>query len=773
MTGGRAKGVVVRALAVAFGGLVLASAPAAQSETKLGEAHLSGTFEGGYRFVTGDWGSGKWREYRDFSPSFFGTTALLLESQDWRNYLSFDGDYVGNDDQRYGFEVGRWGTGRLRLEYQEFPHFYSTDVRSLYALSGDDRLVLPPGLQASLQAPTGGTAAATRSRILASALSGAPRSAMEWLYRTGRAEGRYKLTDELEARVGYFIQDRDEGDRPLSMGFGTPGGTFVNFAAPIDDQTHQVTGALDWSHGPVSLSLDLLGSWYRNDLESLTVANPLRASDSAPTVAANGDVTSNPTFGRISLSPDNAALQTSLTAAWRVPTEFPMRITGTFSYGHRTQDDAFLPHTLNSRFTSALLGLPRSSLDGNVNTWLANVLVTARPTPKLGLKARYRFYDYDNTTDEFIIPANVENDTVFRTGNERTVFPEYRRQNVDLDASYTFLKPLVLHLGYGWDRWDRSNDREVRNLNEHEIRTHVDYTAARWTMLRLGYEYSARDGSDYRTYAMLARRLDDTEFATAIQTGQSPLLRKYDQADRDRHRVSLLWRITPLEELEIALNGGLARDYYEGGEFGRDEDENWDAGIDASWRPIERLLLRAGYAYEHQYVRQFSRNRGVNGGGFAIDNTFANWESHWRASIHDVTAGLDVVIWKDVLDFTLDYVFERADDRTLSSGFYPNATSNLDQAFDFPEDQTELNQLTTTLRYHVTEYLTLKAAWSWQHLDNANFRTEDLNPYMPLSNWGSTALLPPNPATTNDVFLGDRRGSYSAHVFGMSAELRF
>ena len=47
-------------------------------------------------------------------------------------------------------------------------------------------------------------------------------------------------------------------------------------------------------------------------------------------------------------------------------------------------------------------GLPASSLNGAINTFLSNNVVTTQITPELKSKLSYRYYDYDNNTPEFL-----------------------------------------------------------------------------------------------------------------------------------------------------------------------------------------------------------------------------------------------------------------------------------------------------------------------------------------------------------------------------------
>ncbi len=96
-----------------------------------------------------------------------------------------------------------------------------------------------------------------------------------------------------------------------------------------------------------------------------------------------------------------------------------------------------------------------------------------------------------------------------------------------------------------------------------------------------------------------------------ISQGQSPLLRKLDESDRDRQRVDVMLEFTPLDGLTAALTGSYRMDDYYNSRLGLQSGENWTAGVDLTWAPSERLAVTAGYNYESIMQKQVSRSRPV------------------------------------------------------------------------------------------------------------------------------------------------------------------
>ena len=168
----------------------------------------------------------------------------------------------------------------------------------------------------------------------------------------------------------------------------------------------------------------------------------------------------------------------------------------------------------------------------------------------------------------------------------------YMRQNADLDARWQVARPLAVTLGTGWERWDRSATREVRVSDEFFAKAAVDVTPADWLMIRATYLPSFRRIGEYRTFALAAVNQD----AAPGEPGQSYLLRKFDESDRDRQRVDLMMQITPTETLTITpsasyrfdnhIASGLSHDAsgvgQNGAMLGLQQAVSWSAGMDVT-----------------------------------------------------------------------------------------------------------------------------------------------------------------------------------------------
>ena len=756
------------AVAVALG-LLLGIASLAPAQTDLGNVVLTGEVEVGGRAVIGDlrdWGSSEYEEYREQRPGIFGNGRILLEGKEGKYYFEGSATDIAERDQHYEVASGRYGRYRLELEFDEHPHVLSNAARTLYTNQGGGVLTIPDATQTLI----GGTSAGLATQL--GLATGVP---LRFRVQTGRVGFFYRPLADLELNTGYWVQEK-EGTRPFGMGFGSPGNNFVNVAAPIDERTHEVTGGIQVARDTWSLRLDYTGSFYENDLDTATVDNPLQLADGAFSATATGG-SSAPGRGRTDLAPDNSAHTVSLSGAVTLPVGFPARFAGTLSYGLRFQDDPFVPHTINANIPTggagASLALPASSLDGEVRTLLANLVLTGRPHRDVNLTARYRFYDYNSDIPILIFDAHVVNDRTLVNEDRRNTPMDYSKHNASLDASYRLARPTTLKVGYEWERWDRSDHREVTRTDEHTAKAAVDYKPAAWALLRAGYQFGIRRGSDYNTFAHLTHAVLEELDAEAQAQAQSILLRKFDEADRVRNQADLLAQLSPREDVTLTFTGGYGQTNYDDSTFGLTDDERWSVGTDVGYRPLEWLALSAWYTYENIEFKQQSRwrPRTFTAPIVVTDNPVNDWSSTSEDQVHTAGVGADIILIPDRLDANLSYILEIAKAKTHAVGAAgtTNAAADGGNAVDWPDIKDTLQTFIAALRYHIVKNLTVKAEYRFEHFNLANFKTDGLEPFMANSNVNGSGTVSPS----LDVFLGDRVDDYVAHVIALSLIYRF
>ena len=710
---------------------------------------LRGEIELGGRASQGDDGKGKLLEYRDFDDGIFGRVDVVAEDAEGRFYLRSTALDPGYDDARYAIEAGRYGRYKLTLSWAELPHVYSSSARTLYQRPSPEVFRLPAGVQTRI------AGAASPSTQLATELLAARPVDLGFRWLEGAAGGEYRVDEHVRLFGRYHLRDR-HGSQARAIQFGSPGGTFDVFAGSVDDDTHRVEAGIEYASGPLVLGLEYQGSFYENDLRAFTVDNPLVALDAANAASR----------GRLSADPDNSAHTVSAFGSVALPVSFPARLTGSIAYGLRLQDDAFLPHTINQAIASPTLGA--SGLDGMVHTLLANVTGTARPHPRVSLRARYRVYRFDDATDPLRFPNWVRNDDAARTDAFRSVRSRYTRQNGTISGDVRILPALKARLAYVVEAWHRSDDRQVQDLVEHGPTLDLVWNAHPRATFEAAYRFEDRVGDRYRTLAFFASKLDEADFTALRSSGiaELPGLRKFDQADRRLHRFDLRARLAPRDRLDLVVDGGVQQVAWVDSDYGLTDQRAWHVGLDGFHQLHPRVGLGVWYRFEQVEYDQTSRwrSRPFVPPIVLVDDRRNDWQSRNESRFHSLGANVVVVAIVDRLELELGYQLHRGVEEMGSGairGFVGTGGVGVgaDQGvgFDYPDVEEMLHVATATATLRVDEALKLVARYRFEAFEIRDYRTDDLGPYR----GGS------------DVYLGNVVEDYDAHVLVLSAVLDF
>lgn len=716
--------------------------------------------EGGYRDIDGRRSSAKFQEYRVLEESpFLDHLRLSLETKDQKRYIDFSATDSFKQDQSYLFRTGQYGDYEVEVFWDQIPHLLSTTGRTLFTTAHQDsavNLTLPPGVASTVEAAT----PATRASVLSGFLNSATPVDLGFLTTKAGFGLKYNLTDSLDFGVRYTFTQKD-GTIPFGAGFSSPGGNVVELPAPRFDRTHQVEAKAEYARPGWNIGLGYSASFFDQGIDTITFDNPLSATNSATASAR----------GRTTMDPGNHAHNVFLLGGVSLPLH--TRITGKFSYGWRIQDETFVPHTINPVLTAdPQLALPRNNLDGNVRTALAALNATSRPLAAvpLTLSSGYRFYDFNNRTPEIVFPAHTVRDTSLTVGPEVTTPFSYRKHNAHVDAGYPLLSDLHVKLGYEWERWDRDpTQREVPTSDEHFLKSSLDYTPLDWLFFRAAYRRSWRNIGNYMPQA------HDAHVTTAIEgesfvpdsTGQSILLRKFDEADRIRDRVEILTSITPVDTLNFTATYSLIRDDFGNSPLGLQASRGWSLGGDLAYSPFRWLSFFVNYTREEFNYDQLSRSRSVVSGE-GVDFSDYNWRSINRDKVDTYGVGADVSLIPKRLNFRLTYSFSDAD--TIINSFNPvtptsgtAAQQASAKAVRYPLSNTNLHTLIAALRYNLTKNWSLKGEYRFEQFREKDWSTDTI---------GQTGLT--NVPPTTDSFLGARfLQDYDAHIGAFTLRYQF
>jgi MtrB/PioB family decaheme-associated outer membrane protein len=745
--------------------VVLAAAGAASAQTtppaetappfEIGGFRLEGYVESGVRFFLdpSQKERAKFEEYRDINQGLFLQGLWLRFFTPDEKYSGLiGGRQWGQQDQEYHLSFERLGRWEVGFEWDQMRHIFSTNARTLTTETSRGVFALPNPRPAISTYNNG-------------------RSIDEISVRWDTARTFFKLSLSENADLfAEYTRIHKDGERPFGMAFGSPGGNTFEILQPIEHTIHDFRLRGTWATEQWQVQAGYTMSIFVNDLDYVRSDNPCQPAVAPFPPCAAGDVGTTKQFGTVSLPPSNMAHTFSLQAGVNLPLR--TRINGNFTYSLRLQNDDFLPQTTTNGQPATVpsLALPQKSLHGNVQIILFNLNATSRPLPiPVTFSAKYRLYDLMDESDVVRFSDFIINDqnTITRGPHFSQRF-SYMRQNADLDGRWKVSQPLAVTLGTGWERWDRPETREVQVSDEFFAKAALDVTPADWLMLRATYQPSFRRASRYRTFALAAVEQD----AAPGEPGQSYLLRKYDEADRDRQRADLMMQITPTETVTITpaasyrfdnyIASGLSHDSSARGQsgamLGLQEAVSWSAGMDVNWAPSERLSFAAGYVHESNFQKQRSRNRNP-------DDPALDWISNNTDTIDTYHASVTARLIPGKLDLKFagnySYALGRIEtwNPNANGSTVFNAVANSNQvARRLPAFEDSLLRLEASLRYHFGQVWTASLNYAYEAFSKHDWRTDTINPFVP----GNSA-----------VYLGNDLKSYEAHIFGVTLGYRF
>ncbi len=345
---------------------------------------------------------------------------------------------------------------------------------------------------------------------------------------------------------------------PTAPGCGPTTGANAGWAVlllpePINSNHSQVEARLNYAAGKLGLTGGYYGSFYNNSNGALRPVVPGSLNGSLgnllPLSAGLQGILNQP----VALPPDNAAHHFDIAGNYALtPT---MRANFKLAYSRATQDQDFVG--------TGLAGAPAGvfSLDGKMNTTLAQVGISARPLPKLSVIAEVRYEDKDDKTP--LALYNVEGTSSYTNRN-------YSRQRTrgKLEGSYQLSSSYRGTVGVDYeliDRQDFTPSSAVAGISA--LRYETEETSFRVELRRrmtesfsgaISFITSDRDGSTWlRPNSGLGVSPVDPAIGFQSTAIFSPTL-----ADRRRDKIKLLATWQPTEALSLQFSAEDGRDKF-------------------------------------------------------------------------------------------------------------------------------------------------------------------------------------------------------------------
>jgi MtrB/PioB family decaheme-associated outer membrane protein len=578
-----------------------------------------------------------------------------------------DGSYANYDLERLGLasrdgyvEGGREGRYDLRISYDGQPtRLYDTAVTPFQ--SNGANLTLRTGWVAA--GSTGGMSALEQS--LASANLGYER-------RTVALLGRFFASPSWTL-FGEFRRQEKIGTGITSASFLTEA---VQLPQPIDFVTDSLETGAAWAGRNASFRLSYTGSWFEDDSDALTFANPY-----LPVVPGS-------TEGRLGVPPGNTLQQLSASGNLQLPW-WATTLTYAASLGTLRQNQAFIPVS-----TLVGAGVPApGSLDGDVHLSHYALGLAFRPLPKLSLRGNATYDGRDDRTNPLAI-AYIVTDT-FPGGTAIT--PRYSEDHVRLDggADYALAHWLKIGVGGKLDDIHYGPGQVVAWTQNAESWGRATITPIAPLSFTLKIGNGLRKASSFD--------------AAALPPEENPLIWEYDYAPRDRVFSTLTAVWTATSTLTWSMQGSLAKDDYRSSPLGLQGVHEQRASSTLAWTPRDTLSAYIDGGYE----RLVNLQNGYTGLGLT-PWLAADTERFWSMDIGGRWVPQER--WTLTLDYLLAPSYEDTD----------STAGGLTQAF--PQSWTKLDSTRLEVAYQWTTAMQIHFRYTREQYDSNDWAFNAVGP---------------------------------------------
>ena len=581
-------------------------------------------------------------------------------SGQWRDanghYGQYDLENLGLASRAATIEVGREGSYDLKVGYDGQPvdiyDHTATPYRSL--ASGD--LMLPSGW-----VPSGSTAGMTQLNQSLSPVN------IESTRRTVSLLGQY-FAGTHWTLYSDLSHEEQKGTDLTSASFLTDA---IQLPQPIDYETNTLEGGAAWSSRIASVHLAYTGSWFEDNTDSLTFANPY-----LPLVAGEN-------LGRLSLPPSNNLQQGSVSGLISLPIFQATTLSYSASLGRLSQDAGFLPE---STLPGATVPAP-GALDGDVRLSHYALALSTRPLARLYMRGTAAYDGRDDHTPVLTLPQVVTDELLGGT----LATPRYSEDRTRLEGSadYRFWSWVRAGVAGEYLNTHFGPGQVVTFAQDSRAWGHATFTPVSALSFDLKGGSARRDASSFFDLA-------------ALPPGENPLLRAYEYAPRDQkfYAASGAWTIT--SSITWSVEGRWTDDNYRLSELGLRNGHSRELTSTLAWAPTTPLSLYVDGAYQ--------RLSALQNGSIGVPGALP-WQVLDGQYFGTIGAGGRWTL-SDRLDLQIDYThaFTREND-VINAGGAESV---------FPENDSNLNSLLLKASYHVSAALSVRL-----HYTYATFASND------------------------------------------------
>lgn len=503
---------------------------------------------------------------------------MIQREEETGTWTILKGVNLGLDTRELEYSRQKQGDWKYQIDYNEIvrndPYVINTGMTGIGTANPTIRLIQTPVMPAAWATANGmingapgvvGADVDLQLRRKALGFSGhkwiSPELQLELAFRNETKNG-----SRMFGRAG--LDSSDMTLRP-TRGTGSANGSWAVLLTPepIDSVIRTIEGKVNFSRGAMALTGGYYGSFYTNSFGALTANVPgvLNRGALWNAGAVGSSTVQQLASSDVALPPDNQAHQFYVDGTYGFsPTT---RANFKVSYTHATQDESFVGMGLLPAATAP------ANLSGVVDTTLAQVGLTTRPTKDLSVNASLRYEDRSDKTPVYVYNTNgvagnaLNNTTNWPSGSQT-------RTTAKVDGFYRLGDGYTVSAGLDWER--KTTPLPIANTalfaNQVLFRESLDelgwHASLRKAMSEtvngaLSFEFKQRRGDDNGWYTTSGNTTAPNTNQlvwfnpAAVTTGNRVLPDMYMDRDRSKVRGNVDWDVSNKLSLQVALEHGV------------------------------------------------------------------------------------------------------------------------------------------------------------------------------------------------------------------------
>lgn len=653
----------------------------------------------------------KFREYTDPAKGPF-LDSFLLRQWGKHDFFTVYGSNPVHKDQLVGLSVAHGAQWKFDLKYQGVPHLYSQIGRTPYAELQPGVFSLPDTIIQLANQRTPGK----YPSVMQDLINNSRGVALDVQTNETKARLRGRPAEGCQFEISGLSRMRT-GHKPLGapLGFASA----IELPEPIDQRTIEADASMTYARDQVKIVAGGGVSAFTNRIKATRWDNPKRLTDTTYASAYSpGDGTAT---AQMSTAPDNKMVYGQLSLGLDLPRD--NMLTASLYYSQGTQDDPWLPQTLNTAILKAtpsasVDSLPASSTGGKATNLTMDTRLTSSTVRGLRGTLRFREQKYDNKTPVHEFKGYVRMDQVWEAipiesdpfGNKQTVLGA----DVDFDPMSAFELQggdvlTSLHLSGTLEHQKREHTlREVESDAENAYMVRARASLFDNFSVEGRLRHAKRELDEFIT--------EDYRDEKGVQVEQAGL-RRFDVANRNQDLRNLNFAYEISDMFDVSLGYDYALNDYPDTRYGVTSQKDEQLTSEISCHPGEALDLVFGYS--QGWIRNIQTSHESNNAA-PVDTLPKN---NWKADLRDrndyafLQANWKVVPKK--LSIIADYGFSKDVSRYILS----NGTGT---AQDVPDTRYRRHDAQVEGRYWLKGDMEIVGRLGYQEFVAVDFAAKDI-----------------------------------------------